>query len=96
MTAYYLIRNKNTGKFVYRTKGHSFYVNSAGEASLIRSGSAATLIIQRLDRNMTGSNRYLTRRARWYAGDHEVVKVNVLIFPVGTQPFIDGVLNGKP
>lgn len=100
MTTYYLIRNKSTGKFVYRTAGAGrtrySYVDGAGDASLIRTGSAATLIVQNLDRDMTGSRRYLARRAEFYAGAHEVIKVNVLIFPVGTQPFIDGVLNGKP
>lgn len=98
MTTYYLIRNKKTGRYVRRTSGSSYptYVESAGDASLIRSGSAATLVIQNLDRNQTGTNRYLARRASWYQGDHEAIKVNVLIFPVNTQPFIDGVLNGKP
>lgn len=95
---YYLIRNKKTGKYVKRTKScgvRSEYVDSADQASLIRSGSAATLIVQNLDRHIPPRERYLSRRAAWYRGDHEVITVGVLIYPAGAQPFIDGVLNGK-
>ena len=96
---YYLIRNKKTGKYVKRTKSygvHNDYVDSADQASLIRSGSAASMIVQNLDSHIPRSERYLSRRAAWYRGDHEVVTVGVLIYPAGAQPFIDGVLNDKP
>lgn len=95
---YYLIQNKKTGKYVKRTKSYGIrteYVDTADQASLIRSSSAATLIVQNLDSDIPHSERYRSRRASWYRGDHQVIPVGVLIFPVGTQPFIDGVLNGK-
>ena len=99
MTTYYLIRNKKTGKFVKRSKGcgctTNTYVNAA-DATLVRSPSAATMIVQLLDRHVPRNMRYLARRADRYTGDHEIVKVGVMVYPVGTQPFIDGVLNGKP
>ena len=93
----YIIRNKNTGKFLRRTKGCGVYnqwVVSADDATLITTGSAASQIAQRFD-NLPYNRRYTARRSEMYPSLYsvEVIKVGVLIYPANVQPFMDGVLS---
>lgn len=95
----YIIRNKNTGKFLRRTKGYgvrNVWVVSADDATLITSGSAASQIAQRFD-NLPHNQRYTARRNEMYPSRYsvEVIKVGVLIYPANVQPFMDGVLSGN-
>jgi hypothetical protein len=96
----YIIRNKETGKFLRRTKSygvHNEWVTSADDATLINSGSAASQIAQRFDKDLPHSQRYTARRGALYPSRYsvEVIKVGVLIYPASVQPFMDGVLNGN-
>lgn len=95
----YLIRNKKTDKWLYRTKGygtHNSWVDSVDNASLITTSSAATLIVQKLDPKPR-HERYTASRGRTFPSryDLEVVKVNGLLVPEGVQPFMNLKNNGN-
>ncbi len=94
----YLIRNKQIGKWLKRTKSwrvNNTWVSSADDATLITSPSAASQIAQSFDRHLDYSQRFTASRSRTFPDRYsvEVVKVNVLLIPQGLQPFLDGVLN---
>lgn len=96
----YIIRNKKTGKYLRRVKGcgstYNSWVTSIDDATLITSGSAASQIAQRFD-DLPYSQRFIARRAALFPERYsvEVIKAGILLYPIGAQPFIDGVLNGN-
>lgn len=102
----YLIQDKNTGKFLRRVTSYgsckkNTWVVSADDATLITTSSAVTNIVN----NLYSINNWpeahgdrLKYRAGHYLKDSfpvKVIPVEILIYPVGVQPFIDGVLNGN-
>ncbi len=89
----FIVRNKATGKYFKKTafggKSQPKWVSSADDATLITTSTAATFATRHVD------GEYSACFARLFPTKFsvEVIKVGVLIFPIGVQPFIDGVLN---
>jgi len=83
----FIIQDKITKKYLKRANKEYSYVASVEDALLITTRSAAHTIV----RNRQGGERY----HRWYpmVNKVNVIEVNILLYPNGVQPFIDGVLN---
>jgi hypothetical protein len=82
----YIIRDKKTGKYLRRTKSYGIRSDwvDIDNATLITTGSAASQIATYF---CPDGERYRHYRYR----DHlpvEVIKVQILLIPEGTQPFI--------
>jgi hypothetical protein len=87
----YIIKQKATGKFLKRTKGYGVrneWVDSIDDCTLITTGSAASQIAGRF---CEPGICFRFASQSWRNYPVEVIKVDVLLIPHGTQPFMKNV-----
>ena len=91
----YIIQQRETGKFLKRVKSgygiRSTWVDSADDATLITTGSAATIIARQFCVKM-GGYPFTLSNSRIMPGQYpvKVIKVQCLLIPEGIQPFVNG------
>ena len=101
----FIIRRKEDGKFLkrvatYGNRKSNYWVDSADECTLITTSSAATCIMNNMNKHEDWPQEN-GRRQRYYSRTwrkdfpFEVIEVGVLIYPSNSQPFMTGVLNGS-
>lgn len=87
----YIIRNKKTGEYLYRTSTscgkRNKWVAGADNATLLTTKSAASIVAGNLSVSL-GSTKN-TYSYGYPDCPVEVIKVNVILIPVGSQPFFN-------
>lgn len=91
----YIIQDNTTKKYLKRTKSgystRSSWMVSVDDATLITTASAASQIATQFCKGASyRRNRHATKSL-----PVRVIDVEILIYPAGVQPFMDGVLNGN-
>lgn len=87
----YIIKDKASGQFLKRTKSYGVcnrWVANIDDATLITTGSAASQIASKF----CNGKSYYQSAVSYSNYPVEVIKVGVLLYPEGKQPFVDGLL----
>ena len=74
----FIIKHKQTGKYVKRASGAYSWVKSADDATLLTTASAASRVAARFC-----EGRYY----RWRDNTVEIIPVSVILVPENSQPF---------
>ena len=100
----YIIQDRKTGKFLRRVASYgsrktNTWVNSADDATLITTSSAATCIVNNMPKDDSWPKNGGIRPIKYYSNHYmldafpfKVIPVGILMYPIDSQPFIDGVL----